>query len=94
MVNGKYNPFKQAASQICYHPKMQMHDLYELQKEMDLSDDELARKYKESPYVIELNNAIEDAYYSVEDSIALMLMALKNADYVFYPAQSGIIRRH
>lgn len=94
MINGKYNPFKQDASQMYYHPKMQMNDLYELQKEIALSNEELAQRYKASPYVIELNKAIKDAYYSVEDSIKLMLMALDNADYIFYPAQSGIIRRH
>lgn len=94
MINGKYNPFKQDASQMYYHPKMQMNDLYELQKEIALSNEELAQRYKASPYVIELNKAIKDAYYSVEDSIKLMLMALDNADYIFYPVQSGIIRRH
>lgn len=94
MINGKYNPYKQDASQMYYHPKMQMNDLYEMQKEHTLSNEELAQRYKESPYVIELNKAIKDAYYSVEDSIKLMLMALDNADYIFYPAQSGIIRRH
>lgn len=94
MINGKYNQYKQDASQMYYHPKMQMNDLYELQNEIALSNEELAQRYKASPYVIELNKAIKDAYYSVEDSIKLMLMALDNADYIFYPAQSGIIRRH
>lgn len=94
MINGKYNPYKQSAEQMYYHPKMQMGDLYELQKENYLSDVELSERYRKSPYVIELSEIIKDAFYSVEDSIKLMLMALKNSTYIFYPAKSGIIRQH
>lgn len=94
MINGKYNPYKQSAEQMYYHPKMQMGDLHELQKENPLSDAELSERYRKSPYVIELSEIIKDAYYSVEDSIKLMLMALKNSAYIFYPAKSGIIRQH
>lgn len=94
MINGKYNPYKQSAEQMYYHPKMQMGDLYELQKENPLSDAELSERYRKSPYVIELSEIIKDAYYSVEDSIKLMLIAMKNSAYIFYPAKSGIIRQH
>lgn len=93
MVNGRYNPYKQVPDQMYYHPKMQMNDLYEIQHTTPLSNDELAAKYRQSPYVIELSKAIKDAYYTVENSIKMMLMAMSNPDYIFYPAKSGVGKR-
>ena len=93
MVNGKYNPYKQDGTQMYYHPKMQMADLCEIRASHPLSDDELAKKYRSSQYVLELNNKIKDAYYTIEDSISLMLMALKDPEYKFFPYLSGVNRR-
>ncbi len=94
MINGKNNPYKQDPKRMYYDPKKQMNDLYEMQQVNLLSEGELTVKYKSSPYVIELSKVIKDAYYSIDDSIKLMLMALENADYIFYPAKSGITRQN
>lgn len=94
MVNGKYNPYKQEPTSMYYHPKMQLNDLCQIQNKVHYSTDELKTKYKSSPYVCELNQKITDAYYSIDDSIQLMLMALDKPEYPFYPAQSGIVRKH
>ena len=93
MVNGSYNPYKQDGTQMYYHPKMQMADLCVIRASHPLTDEELASRYRSSQYVLELNSAIKDAYYTVEDSISLMLMAIKEPEYKFFPYLSGITRR-
>lgn len=94
MVNGKYNPYMQEPDQMCYHPKMELGDLFEIVSANGLTNEQLAAGYKQSPFVAELQSSMKKPYYTVDDSIKLMHMALKNPDYPFYPAQSGIIRKN
>ncbi len=96
MVAGKSNVdiYKQSPDQMYYHPKMEFGDLYSIVTENGYTSEYLANGYKNSPYVKELNDRIKDSYYSIDDSIKLMIMALQDPDHPFYPAQSGIIRRH
>lgn len=94
MVNGKYNSYKQSPDQMYYHPKMEFGDLYSIVSENGYTSEYLSSGYRNSPYVKELNDKIKDSYYSIDDSIKLMIMALQDPDHPFYPAQSGIIRKH
>lgn len=77
-----------------YHPKMELGDLYEIVRDNNLSADVLSEGYRNSAYVKELSSRITNSYYSIDDSIKLMHMALQNPDYPFYPAQSGIRRKN
>lgn len=92
MVNGKYNPFMDEPSRMCYHPKMEFGVLTDLIAEHNLSESYLVNVYKNSMFVKELKAKFDKPYYSVESSIELMLMAIKMPGDYFYPAQSGIKR--
>lgn len=94
MIKGRYNPYLQEPELMQYHPKMELGDLYEIVRNNNLSADVLSEGYRNSAYVKELSSRITNSYYSVEDSIKLMHMALQNPDYPFYPAQSGIRRKN
>ena len=94
MINGRYNHYLQEPKLIQYHPKMELGDLYEIVRDNNLSSDFLSEGYRNSSYVKELSSRITNSYYSVENSIKLMHMALQNPDYPFYPAQSGISRKN
>ena len=91
--DGESNPQKQAAEEICYRPE-QLQELRELQHGGALSRGGLAARYRESPYVTELQAAMKEPYYSVENSIELMLLALQDSASVFYPAKAGVARNH
>lgn len=93
MINGINNQYLQEPELMQYHPKMEFGDLYEIVRDNNLSADVLTEGYRNSAYVKELSSRITNSYYSVEDSIKLMHMALQNPDYPFYPAQSDISRK-
>lgn len=94
MVNGKYNPYKDNPDRLCYDPRIELGVLFEIITAHNISNEELVEGYKQSKYVNELNKHMQEPYYTIDDSIKLMLMALKTPDYPFYPAKSGIIRIH
>jgi hypothetical protein len=93
MVNGKYNPFKDTPSRLVYDVRMEFGTLAKLLTIENKSDSELSSEYKNSIFVKELTEKIPDAYYSVDDSVKLMLMALKKPEESFYPSKSGLIRK-
>lgn len=92
MVNGKYNPYMDEPSRMCYHPKMEFGVLTDLIAEHHLSESHLVEVYRNSSFVKELNARFDKPYYSIDSSIELMLMAIKMPGDYFYPAQSGIKR--
>lgn len=92
MVDGKYNPFMQDPSMMCYHPKMEFGILTDLIAQYNLSDSYLVEVYNKSLFVKELNKKFDKPYYSIKSSIKLMLMAIKMPGDYFYPAKSGIKR--
>jgi len=93
MKNSEEDP-KQTYEAMCYHPKTAFGCLCLLIDKNNLSDNDITNGYKNSQTVRELEKLLIKPYYSVKDSIALLLEAKENPECIFYPCNSDIGRRN
>ncbi len=95
MYDIKYSPYIDYEHNCYYHPSMELKELNELIEEGKINNDsELDDKYRKSKYVIRLSQILEKPLYSVEASIQLMHLALKNPYEYFNPHTSGVIKNY
>lgn len=90
MCCNRQNIQKQNINKIYYHPKLEINFLNLIIKKYNFSEEYLSNGYKNSIYVKELSERLKYSYYSVDNSIKLMFLALKSPNIPFYPSKCEI----